>query len=177
MTDPANHAGPADHKVPDLSPVERPRARIVAALRHVLDAADPGTLAALRRTDASSPPAAFYRITVNLLDEELPEGGPSRVAQEGRWAVVVAAMATAVGFMSRVPLGKALAEAGVAEMRVMRLLEARDTALADLVRNVVHHLVQKAQGFDPNDLANLVLSDSDEPRRWIARSYYRHHGA
>jgi hypothetical protein len=116
-------------------------------------------------------------MTVSLLDEHLPAAGPRRVEEEGRWAVVVAAMANAVDFMMKVPLGEALAKAGVAEMRVVRLLEARDAQLADLVRNIVHQLVQKAQPFDPNDIADLVLTDSDEPRRWIARSFYRHQGA
>jgi CRISPR system Cascade subunit CasB len=161
----------------DAAAPERPRHRLVAALRHAIEAADPGTAAALRRADPSSPPAAFYRLTVRLLDEHLPEAGPRRIVEEGRWAVVAAAMANAAGFMRRVPLGEALARAGVAEMRVVRLLEARDSQLADQVRNIVHQLVQKAQSFDPNDLADLVLSDSDDPRRWIARSFYRHQGA
>jgi CRISPR system Cascade subunit CasB len=162
---------------PTAAKTERPRARVLAALRHTIEAADPGTLAALRRAKPADPPAAFYRITVDLLDDDLPEAGPHRKAQEDRWVVVVAAMASAVGFMAKVPLGKALADAGVTEMRVTRLLEARDSQLADLVRNVVHQLVQKAQAFDPSDLANLVLSDSDEPRRSIARSFYRRQGA
>jgi CRISPR system Cascade subunit CasB len=174
---PVTATGAARPNPTETATPERPRPRLVAALRHALEAADPGTLAALRRTDPASPPAAFYRITVSLLDEHLPEAGPRRLAEEGRWAVVVAAMANAVGFMKKVPLGEALAKAGVAEMRVVRLLEARDSQLADLVRNIVHQLVQKAQSFDPNDLADLVLSDSDEPRRWIARSFYRHQGA
>jgi hypothetical protein len=179
MTDsaPATETEPVRPAQTVPAKAERPRARIVAALRQAVEEADPGTLAALRRTDPASPPAAFYRITVSLLDGELPDGGPRRLAEESRWAVVVAAMATSVGFLNKVPLGKALAEAGVTEMRVIRLLEARDSQLADLVRTIVHQLVQKAQGFDPNDLANLVLSDSDEPRRWIARSFYRHQGA
>jgi CRISPR system Cascade subunit CasB len=178
MTDPTtteSHSDPSSADKPGRS--ERPRARLVAALRHVLENADAGTLAALRRADPSSPPAAFYRVTVGLLDKHLPEDGPRRVQDEGRWAVVIAAMASALGLMRDVRLGEALARAGVAEMRVVRLLEARDAHLADLVRTVVHQLTQKAQAFDPNDLADLVLSDNDEPRRWIARSFYRHHGA
>jgi hypothetical protein len=157
---------------------EPPRHRAVAALRRVLDDSDPGTLAALRRADPASPPAAFYRVTVTVLDDHLPEDGQRRAAEEARWSVVVSAMANAAGLLARVPFGEALAKAGVAEMRVLRLLEAQDTQLPDLVRHVVHQLVQKAQPFDPNDLADLVLTAgterASEPRRRIARSFYRH---
>jgi hypothetical protein len=165
---------------PDDS-TESPRRRIVAALRHALDAADPGTLAALRHGDPSSPPVAFYRVSVQALDAHLPEGGTRRDALEMRWAVVVYAMSSAQGLLARIPMGEAMAKADVAEMRLLRLLEAHGLQLADLVRHVVHQLVQKAQPFDPNDLADLVLSDDTEwahaPRARIARSFYRHQSA
>ena len=161
-------------------PAEPRRHRAVATLRRILEDADPGTLAALRRAEATSPPAAFYRVTVGALDEHLPEGGRYRDAIEARWVVVVSARASAVDFLSGVPLGEALARAEVAEVRVLRLLEAHDAQLADLVRHVVHQLVQKAQPFNPNDLADLVLTDGTEraqdPRRHIARNFYRHSG-
>lgn len=156
------------------------RHRAVAALKRILENADPGTLAALRRAEPASPPPAFYRVTVDALDDVLPEEGPRRSAEEVRWAVVVAAMANAGRFLAHVPIGEALAKAGVAEVRVVRLLEAHDAQLADLVRNAVHQLVQKGQPFDPNDLADLVLSDGGERERdarsRIARSFYRHQG-
>ncbi len=172
MGSPSSTARPA-HTPP-------PRHRAVAALRHALEAANPGTLAALRRADPASPPAAFYRVTVGVLDEHLPEGGMRRDADERRWAVVISAMASAHGLLKPVPFGEALAKAGVAEMRVVRLLEGHDDQLADLVRNVVHQLVQRAQPFDANDLADLVVTDGTErgreSRRRIARSFYRHEG-
>jgi hypothetical protein len=156
-----------------------PHHRAVAALRRVLEASNPGTLAALRRAGWTSPAAAFYCVTAGVLDEHLPEAGRRRDALEARWAVVISAMATAHDLLDeRVALGEAFAKANVAEMRVLRLLDAHDAQLADLVRNVVHQLVQKAQPFDPNDLADLVLTDGTErardPRRRISRSFYRH---
>ena len=159
-------------------PTESKRHRAVAAVRHALEAADPGTLAKLRRFNApAAPPVAFYRITVDILDDYLPEAGARRDELEARWAVVVAAMACAQGLLRPVPLGEALFKAEVAENRVLRLLEAQDTQLAVVVRNVVHQLVQKAQPFDPNDLADLVLTDGterrQESRRRIARSFFR----
>ena len=80
---------------PEATPSSR-RHRAVGALRRILESSDPGTLAALRRADPVSPPLAFYRVTVDALHDVLPEDGDRRTAQEGRWAVVVSAMATAV---------------------------------------------------------------------------------
>lgn len=164
----------------EAAPRKPTRREMVGKLKSALDRADPGTLAALRRFRPDSlPPVAFYRLTVGLLDEVLPAEGKLREDEEHRWAVVVSAMATAGDFLGGVPLGEALAKAGVAEMRVLRLLEADSAQLPDLVRNVVHQLVQKGQRFDPNDLANLVLArdeDSKAPRSAIARSFYRHEG-
>lgn len=156
------------------------RHRAVATLRRVIEDADPGTLAALRRADRDSPPAAFYRVTVDVLDGLLPEDGRRRDIDEKRWLTIVSAMATTVGLIAGVSLGEALARAGVAEGRVLRLLEAHDEQLAHLVRHVVHQLSQKAQPFSANDLADLVLTDGTErahdARRHIARNYYRHSG-
>lgn len=160
------------------APQPKPTLRdLVAKLRAALEHADPGTLAALRRFKADAlPPAAFYRLTVPLLDDSLPESGEYRDAKERQWGVIVAAMASAQGFLAAVPLGEALAKAGVAEMRVLRLLEASAEQLPSLVRTVVHQLIQKGQPFDPTDLASLVLAADDNraPRRKIAQSFYRH---
>lgn len=155
------------------------RRELVANLRGVLAHADPGTLAALRRADPASPPPAFYRVAVAVLDEHLAnfaDSGPRRDEIESRWTVIVSAMACAQGFLAAIPLGDALANARVTERRVLRLLEASAAQLPDLVRNVVHQLVHKGQPFDPNDLADLVLARDDDrgPRRTIARSFYRH---
>lgn len=162
----------------DLAPKRLTRREVIAKLRGVLAHTDPGTLAALRRADPASPPPAFYRVAVAVLDEHLAhfaDSGPRRDEIESRWTLIVSAMASAQGFLSAVPLGDALAYAKVAELRVLRLLNASAAQLPELVRNVVHQLVQKGQSFDPNDLAALVLAGDEErdPRRVIARSYYR----
>lgn len=171
---------------PNATPAEAParkptRREGVARLRRALENADPGALAALRRfTGDSLPPPAFYHLTVGILDDQLEELAESKLRDEldRRWAVLASAMASARGFLGEVPLGEAMARAGVAEMRVLRLLEANATQLPDLVRNIVHQLVQKGQSFDPNDLANLVLAREGDkpPRSTIARFYYRHEG-
>ena len=173
MTEPAPAPAPP---LTEAEPKRLTRRDVVAKLRGALDHADAGALAALRRADPSSPPAAFYRLAGAPLDELLGEAGPLRDKLEPAWVVLVSAMATAQDFLATVPLGEAMAKAGVAEMRVLRLLEAQAAQLPELVRNVVHQLVQKGQRFDPNDLANLLLARDDDrgPRRTIARSYYRH---
>ena len=166
MTDPA--------PIPSESaPKKLTRREIVTRLRGALEHADPGMLAALRRYQSGGRvPAAFYK----LMNKALPEDALLTEEQEARWAPVVCAMAGAKGFLGDVRLGEALAKAGVAELRVLRLLEADAAQLPDLVGNVVHMLVQKGQVFDPYELANLLLAADDDrrPRSAIAHSYYRH---
>ncbi len=157
---------------------ENPRRRAIGALRFAIENTDPGTVAKLRRMDASDPPAAFYRLSVGPLDELLAtEQGEWRNEAEKGWAVIVGAMARGIDFLDAyTPFGAALARAGVAESRVIRLLEARREQLPELVRHAVQQLVQKGQSWSPHDLADLVLArdDNREPRRRIARGFYRH---
>lgn len=167
---------------PPRTTTASPRRGVIDALWQSLKHADAGALAALRRAaDRDSPPAAFYRLTVGILDKEyekLPDSGEWRDSFETRLSVVASAMATAIGFLAPIPLGKALADANISEMRVLRLLEADESQLPQLVRGVVHQLVQKGQPFDPHDLAALVLNpDSPGPRRNIARDFYRYQKA
>lgn len=168
------------------SPSSTARGRALGALRASLQRADPGVLAQLRRGDPSSPPPAFFRIAVGTLDEVLTARGAEYARDESRWAVVAKSMAMALGtagstggLLGTVPFGEALARAGVAERRVLQLLEAHDDRLATLVRHVVSQLVSKGQPFAPNDLADLVIDDGTErgetARRRIARHFYRHH--
>jgi len=148
--------------------------------------ADAGLLARLRRLDAASPPPAFFRVSVDVLDDLLREKGHWREQDESRWAVVVQAIAIALGtsptsggLLGNVPFGQALALADVAEMRLLRLLDAEDAQLPDLMRHVIQQMVSKGQVFAITDLADLVLARSAQyregARRQIARSYYRQH--
>jgi len=151
---------------------------ILAALRVALK--DPGTLAALRRADPDDPPPAFFRSTVGLLDRVSRGSGPARDDLERRWAGIAAALAAGESMLGNVPLGAALARAGVAEMRLLRLLQAHDGSLLHAVRATVHQLVSKGQPFDPRDVVHLILSEGtakeESVRRNIARQYYRHEG-
>ncbi len=143
---------------------------------HTVQSLSPGDLAALRKLtlDGARPPA-FWRVIAADLDTVLPVDASIRSAIEDRWAVILAAMANAKGFHSpRVPLGRALAD-NVDERRVLQLLRARDAALGDAVRMVVHHLVSNGASFDQTGLARLVLSDGrdETERERVRREVYR----
>lgn len=141
----------------------------------------PGDLAALRRLRPEDPGgAALWRLVANRLEpaQALPEGGPARLELERRWAVILRALAElALLHSPRRPLGTALAAAGVAEGRLLRLLRAQGGALFDAVRTTAHQLATAAEPVDLTLLAHLVLSagraDEEEVRRRIARDYFR----
>lgn len=153
------------------------RRRVVGALLHAIDAAEPGTVAELKRMSPELPSAAFYRLTTGLLDAIEPASGDRRDAADRRWTVVARAMALGRGLHGNVRLGAALAHADVAELRMLRLLEAHGTQLADALFGVLHQLVSKGQTWSPYDVAELVLSDGEpfesSVRRTLAREFYR----
>lgn len=153
------------------------RRRAVGALRQAIEHSDPGALAALRRLNPSSPGTAFYRLTTTILDDIEPSAGPRRDEADRRWAVIARALAAGVGLFSGTRLGTALSLADVAELRVLRLLEARGPQLADVLFGVLHQLASRGQDFNPQDVAALVLSDGgpdeESARRAIARDFYR----
>ena len=156
--------------------------RLVGKLAFELDERlGPGDLAQLRRLRPEVAPGApaFWRLATGPLE---PEGyqlawGHDPDEREARWAVILAAMARLQGFHDpKVPLGRALAEAGVSEGRLLRLLRARGVALFDTLRVTVHQIANGAQRVDCAELAELVLTsgrdDEDSIRRRVARHYY-----
>jgi predicted HD phosphohydrolase len=80
------------------------------------------------------------------------------------------------GLLGGPSFGEALARANVAELRVLRLLDAEPDQLADLLRHSVRQLVSHGQPFDPREIADLVTDPrrADGARRTIARNFYRH---
>ncbi len=157
---------------------EAPTERSIAGLL-VGDIArlSPGELAGLRRVDTRGPHTpAFWRLVAQRLEPVLPAQDPQRAEAERRWSLIAAAMAEAKGFHAvEVRFGAALA-AVIDERRVLQLLRARDEALADIARAVVHHLVSRGARFNQWEMAWLVLSDGradeDLARRSIYRSFY-----
>jgi len=137
----------------------------------------PGDVAALRRLCADDVPSApYWRLLA--MHPELARGTPSaQDAMERDWICILQAMARMAGLHdpSR-PLGRVLAEADLAEQRLLRLLRASGPALHDAIRVTSHYLSQKALSCSHLDIAQLVLSDGhpwgERVRRRIARSYY-----
>ena len=140
-----------------------------------------GDVAELRRLDPRDPASpAYWKVLVRRVEPEMSiVGSPDKqLLLERRWTTILSAMAELQGLHSpRVPLGRAMAEAGVSEMRLSKLLRARSDALHDLVRTVSHQLASRAAPADQVDIAQLVLSegesDEESTRRRIAREYFR----
>lgn len=170
------------------SPLRRdPVAEALRALTYDIDhRLDPGDVAALRRGDRGSASPAFWRMVVEHLEpRDLVSAGNQAVdgvnVAERRWTVIMAALARSRGLRGPATLGAALAMGAVAEMRVLRLLNATGDAIEGQVRSTVHQLERKAILFDPLHLAQLILFDDgpglgslgDNVRRRIARDFYR----
>lgn len=104
-----------------------------------------------------------------------PDGERSDEHQR-RWAMILSGLAH-LPHRRRISLGRALAEAGFAEIRLVRLLDAEPDQIADHLRTTVAFLAAKGAEADWCDLALLVLScggdEHDAVRRRIAQSYYR----
>lgn len=144
---------------------------IVRDIREVLPPGDVAELRRMRPDDAGC--AAYWK----LLSTRVEDSSTLNDLMERRWAVILASLARlAPQHRSDARLGRALAEADVAEKRVLRLLRAHDEALEDAVRVVTHQLASAGVPLDATALAWLVLSDGrpDETRarRSIARDYY-----
>ena len=139
-----------------------------------------GERAELRRMRPEDPPpAVFWQLVADHLEPHLPAGdGPSRDGAERRWMVILRAMAESAGRHDRGrPLGRALAEARVAEPRLYQLLRARGDALVDQLRMALHPVASRGLAFDQADVAWLVLTEGTEGgeavRRRMARNYFQ----
>lgn len=167
-------------EAPKQNPEPRSLEATVGALVRVLTLPHTtGWAAELRRMRPESVDSpAFWKLAVQHLEHELT-GSEERVAeQERRWSTILAALATlAPRHRPRFRLGRALAEAGVSEARLLKLLRARGGALPDALRAVCHQLNAAGQPVDGVEIARLVLSegraDEETVRRQIARTFYR----
>ena len=137
----------------------------------------PGPAAALRRgplVQAGS--AAFWQLMaendIRARGEHLP-----------RWATVVQAIAILTpkgrdpaklsAHDGSIPMGAALHQAGISDIRLARLLSARGEMRSDLVIRACRRLSAKQViRFDLRTMAKVVLFDDENDARWIARKYY-----
>lgn len=141
----------------------------------------PGEVAELRRLEPGHPGgAAFWKAVVFQLE---PAGQLRGADAEARWALILRAIGELHGqHRPRRRLGRALAAAGVSEMRLVRLLRAGLDTLPGTLSAVSRQLASAAESVDLADLALLVVtargaagarSSEERVRRNIARDYYR----
>jgi CRISPR type I-E-associated protein CasB/Cse2 len=152
------------------------------------DRIPPGDRAALRRGDRPGKAEdrigpAFWKVAVRHLEpaDLLSQGdGPRRAEDERRWAAILAGLARGAELhRSGRRLGAVLAEAEVAEERLLRLARARDASLLSTVRAVAQQLTANGHRVDWADFADLILSDGtkreESVRRNLCRDFYRTH--
>jgi len=133
-----------------------------------------GELAELRRLDVDAPDrTAFWKVIVgNVKGESLTAD------QETGWAIILSGMARMAPLHHNPgnSIGRALAEAGVKEGRLMRLLRSHGPTFHDSFRRICGLLAARGLPVDWAEMASLVLTrDSDRSehlRRGIARDYY-----
>ncbi len=138
----------------------------------------PGPAAALRRGPMGNEgSAAFWQ----LMAENEIAGGRE---YERRWAAVMQAIAilTPKGRRSdklsahdgKKPMGAALCESGVSDLRLARLLSARGEMRRDLLIRTCRRLsATDSIRFDLRTLAKFALFERANETDWIARHYYR----
>ena len=137
-----------------------------------------GDRAALRRIDPDTPVTpTLWKVLLDLDQGEAPDW-ISQEKWERRWATLLMGMAHCAGLHDYdVPLGQALAEAGWAETRFVRLLESDGESLPVLLRRMAQYLASKQQPANWDDVRALLFYQSgdtgEDVRLQIARPYYR----
>lgn len=140
-----------------------------------------GDRARLRRLHPASPDgSAFWRLLLEQVPDEERRGAES----ESRWAVLMQGMALMSGPVASphrqgARLGAVLAELGYSELRLTRLLRAREPKdLAEHVPRLARFLAAKGSAIDWARFGLLILARSEESaenhRRAIARDYFGH---
>lgn len=144
-------------------------AKTALSIAATLAGSDPGEKAQARRMDQDGAPL-FWRLAARL---------EIRPADESNWLrftrmVALLTPATQRGSIHDKdrPLGAALAEAGVSELRLARLLAARGDARLEALERAIRALSRANPKLNVVDLAWAVLKDN--PRN-LARDYYRSH--
>ena len=153
------------------------RGTLATIARHLArDDYPPGDLAQLRRLDPDRPDGrAFWQVVAHHVPGALDDEPVVRAL-----AICLRGMAIMREFLVGEPrrLGTVLAEVGVTELRVLRLLRADAARLAEELRQLARLLASKGEAgrFDWGDAYDLIRSAASdreaEVRRRIARDYY-----
>jgi CRISPR system Cascade subunit CasB len=142
---------------------ERKRGSAFGALAKFIEHAGPGERAALSRLQ----PKALQPHELAALSRALLAAGLQPEAWQPltwpRWALIAQGMALA-GHNGQGRLGRQLADAGVSESRVSKLLTSRGEAFRQLLPRVLRLMASK--GVAPNwfELAELVLKEASTDR-------------
>ena len=151
--------------------------RAVAAIASEIARLDPGPAAELRReTLGGAGAAAFWKL--------MATHGPARHFDEDGWAAVVQAIAVLTpngrnpekppAHDRNRPMGAALHDGGISELRLARLLAASKEMRRDPVLRTCRRLAAAEEcRFDLRTLARFILFDDDRTSRRIASDYYR----
>lgn len=148
--------------------------RIVGSLRADFSRGD---LAALRRLNHRAPNAlAFWQLLVGDVPDTWRRGEDA----ECRWALIIKGMALMVPhhFNSGADPGRVLSRAGFTELRLGKLLNARDGQFRDQFLRMCRYLAAKGEPVDWVRLAGLVLAEgrdetrAERERMAIARGFY-----
>lgn len=170
---PADRSTREAHTAPSKLDFDGKVVRLAGSIRRL----GPGPAASLRRDPlAGSGSAAFWQLMatydIRATKRDLE-----------RWATVVQATAIltpkgrspekASAHDGTSPMGRALYEMGISDLRLARLLSARSNARRDLLIRTCRRLAAgRADRFDLRTLAKFVVFEGHGHSRWIARTYY-----
>lgn len=177
---------PGDGTIRRAQDQERIQVQAIPEIASKIARLAPGPAAALRLgPNRRAGAAAFWK----LLTEHLPADAPLNEEREERWAAwfQAAAILTPRGrnpnkqsaHNDKVPMGRALHDAGVSEERLARLLATptprRTIAVTSICRRIAAGKSDagRSTGFNLVTLGKFILFGSEKTDRRIARDYYR----
>ncbi len=164
------HQPPATDRRRDIVPV-------VLSIAGQISRLDPGSAAALRRDPlAGSGAAPFWDLLARNSIDETGEGFK-------RWAALIQAIAILTpkgrdadkswAHDGAVPMGEALQQSGISELRLARLLAAKGEMRRDLMIRTCRRLAAGGPiRFDLRTLARFVLYEHESQDQLVARKYY-----
>ena len=166
---------------PDPAPTPEKTFDLIAASLSKMPGAAHAELRRLRPEDPASP--VFWTLVARYIEPHL--GGHDSVEKEKCWAVALNALGVLGSLHTPgTRLGHALADAGLAELRLSRLLRARGELLHAEVRRTAQLLASKGKPANAAAFLTLLLNQDDshpDPkrrrfaetiRRRLARDYF-----
>ena len=181
---------PGDGTIRRAQDQERIQVQAIPEIASKIARLAPGPAAALRLgPNRRAGAAAFWKLLTEYLSADAPINEEHRANWEERWAAwfQAAAILTPRGrnpnkqsaHNDKVPMGRALHDAGVSEERLARLLATptvhRTTAVTSICRRIAAGRSDTGRntGFNLVTMGEFILVGSEKTDRRIARDYYR----